>query len=104
MDNIKNLFDERDKRMMQQKGINVDVKSLPDMDCIKCGNVVYFNVTRVKKLSKIASPTGQEGNININMLRCANCGWMFNPNEWEQHQRTKEEEKKNNRGADESNS
>ena len=69
-----------------QQQINIDVNSLPDMPCIKCGEIEYYNVTRVKKLSKINSPTGQEGNININMLKCIGCGWLFNPKEWMTHE------------------
>jgi DNA-directed RNA polymerase subunit M/transcription elongation factor TFIIS len=63
--------------------INVDISSLPDVNCIKCGEEYFINVTKIKKLSKTISPDGREGNVNINMLKCSKCGWLFNPKEWQ---------------------
>lgn len=85
-ENITNLFKKGKQKMnVGQQQINIDVNSLSDMPCIKCGEEIFINVTRIKKLSRTVSPTGQEGNVNINMLQCSNpdCKWLFNPKEWE---------------------
>lgn len=71
------------KSLGKQLGIKVDINSLEDMCCIKCGCIEYEGVTRIKKLPATISPNGQEGNINLNMLRCKECGWQFDVQEWE---------------------
>ena len=96
MNNIKDFLSSKQDLMRNQHGVQVkiDPNTLPDINCIKCGSLEFINVTRIKKLSRTISPTGQEGNVNINMLKCSNpeCGWLFNPNEWEQHQEELEKE------------
>lgn len=89
---IKDLFagGKRGVPQQQQMNLNIDVNSLPDMPCIKCGQKEFFNITRIKKLSRTVSPTGQEGNVNVNMLKCRECGWLFNPREWEDHKKANE--------------
>jgi hypothetical protein len=88
--NVTNLFGKRDKNVLPIKNgstsINVDINSLPDIHCIKCGEEYFINVTKLKKLSAHISPNGKEGNVNINMLKCSKCGWLFNPKEWQDAQ------------------
>lgn len=84
------------KGMVQQGGqqfnMKIDINGLPDMPCIRCGELEYVNITRIKKMSRTVSPNGQEGNININMMKCIKCGWLFNPKEWEDHNKGMENE------------
>lgn len=83
---IKNFFPSQQKGRNQQKvNINIDLNTLPDMNCIHCGESTFINKTRLKKLLKTISPTGQEGTINVNMLTCSKCGWLFNQKEWEEY-------------------
>ena len=85
MADIRDLFPGKQPQISQGQNnkINIDVNSLDDMPCIKCGEKEFINITRIKKLTRTVSPTGQEGNVNINMLKCHNCGWLFNPKEWQ---------------------
>lgn len=67
-----------------QVGLNVDLNTLPDVVCIQCRGNEFKPFVRIKEMSKTISPNGQEGTININMLRCANkdCNWLFNAKEY----------------------
>jgi hypothetical protein len=86
MNDIRNFLDGNQKSM----NIKLDINALPDVACIKCGEKEFLNFTRIKKLSRTVSPNGQEGNVNINMLKCKSCDWVFNPKEWEDHQKANE--------------
>lgn len=87
---VRNLFPKNNKNVIPLNtangNIQIDISTLPDMHCIKCGEEYFINVTKIKKLSKHISPDGREGNVNINMLRCSKCGWLFNPKEWQDTQ------------------
>lgn len=74
------------KGIGKQMGINVDINALQDMGCIHCGNLEFQSIVRVKKLPATASPNGQAGSVNLNMLKCTECGWLFNAQEWEKAQ------------------
>lgn len=92
MTNIKNFMPKGNQlpaNLGQQQGVRVDINTLKDMACIHCGEVEFKPVVRVKKLPAAVSPNGQEGSININMLKCS-CGWIFNAQEWEKQQKENE--------------
>lgn len=48
-----------------------------------CGGPVFVDAYRLKYVSPIMSPTGQQtvGNVMIGKM-CAACGKIFNPDEW----------------------
>ena len=99
MADIKDLFNGRDKKVQKQMQnlnvggmqIKIDVNSLPDMKCINCGEKEFINVVILKKLTRTVSPNGQEGTVNVNMLKCRKCDWLFNAAEWEKHNKEQNE-------------
>lgn len=62
----------------QQPNINVDMSKASDVEC-KCGNDTFTMAFRFKKLSAIASPTGKELMIPMQVFKCRKCGLEFNP-------------------------
>lgn len=95
MADIKDLFNGRDKKMQNMNvggmQVKIDVNSLPDMPCIHCGEKEFIQITRLKKLSRTLSPNGQEGTVNVNMLVCKGCNWIFNAKEWEDHNKEQDD-------------
>jgi len=61
-----------------QQRVNVDISQAKDVVCEKCENPYFMEVTRIKKLSILVSPTGREEKISIPVLLCANCGTEIN--------------------------
>lgn len=84
MADIKEFMGKKQPIPGQQFGINVDLNTLPDVCCIKCGGKEFISVVRIKEMSATISPNGKEGTINLNMLRCKNdkCNWTFNAKEY----------------------
>ena len=95
MPDIKELFGGANKGLPMgkppQANLKLDINTLPDIACIKCGEKEFNNITRIKKLSRTVSPTGQEGNVNVNMLKCSKCGWLFSPKEYEDYHNNKDQ-------------
>jgi hypothetical protein len=50
-----------------------------ELACKKCGNVFFRQVTQVRRLSAIKSPTGQEEILTVGALKCDECGEIFKP-------------------------
>ena len=44
-----------------------------DISCEKCGNKYFTEVTAIKKISALVSPTGKEILVPIPVLACADC-------------------------------
>lgn len=82
--NIKDFMNRTGQPAPVPAGINIDLNALPDVCCIKCGEKEFTPIVKIKEMSKTISPNGQEGTININMLRCTNkkCNWLFNAKEY----------------------
>ena len=57
-----------------QQRISVDLNQASDIECTKCGNKFFHEVTFFKKISALLSPTGQEGIIPIPTYACLECG------------------------------
>ena len=45
--------------------VNIDLNQATDIECSKCGNKFFHEVTFFKKISALVSPTGQEGILPI---------------------------------------
>ena len=59
--------------MSRPKEINIDPNSLRDIPC-KCGGLLFTQVDRLKHVSRLQSPDGNEGVIRLAGLVCVECG------------------------------
>lgn len=60
------------------KALEAAMKSSPTVTCDSCGNATFEEVVLFKKLSKLVSPTGQEGMVPIPAFACNSCGHVNN--------------------------
>ena len=58
----------------QQPQMNIDFSQTTAEICEKCENDTFQQVYRMRKLSALLSPTGQESMIPIQIFACAKCG------------------------------
>ena len=58
----------------QQMQMNIDFSQTTAELCEKCENDTFQQVYRMRKLSKLLSPTGTEAMIPIQVFACAKCG------------------------------
>ena len=70
----------------EQPGLQmqVDLNQTSAEVCEACGNDTFQQVYRMRKLSALLSPTGQETMIPIQVFACAKCGHInkgFQPKE-----------------------
>ena len=68
----------------QQPQMNVDFSQTTAEVCEKCENDTFAQVYRMRKLSALLSPTGQETMIPIQVFACAKCSHInkgFQPKE-----------------------
>lgn len=59
---------------MENSKINVNLNDSEDMICEECGNIYFESIFRIKKLSALFSPTGQETMVPVQLMRCTDCG------------------------------
>ena len=68
----------------EQPGLNIDFSQTKAEVCESCGNDTFVQVFKMRKLSALLSPTGQESMIPIQIFACAKCGYVnkgFQPKE-----------------------
>ena len=68
----------------QQPQMNIDFSQTTAETCEECGNDTFVQVYKMRKLSALLSPTGQESMIPIQIFACAKCGYVnkrFQPKE-----------------------
>jgi len=58
----------------QQPQMNIDFSQTTAEICEKCENDTFQQAYRMRKLSALLSPTGQETMIPIQVFCCAKCG------------------------------
>ena len=58
----------------QQPQMNVDFSQTTAETCESCENDTFTQVFKIRKLSALLSPTGQESMIPIQIFACAKCG------------------------------
>ena len=58
----------------QQPQMQVDMSQTTAEICEKCENDTFTQVYKMRKLSALLSPTGQETMIPIQVFACAKCG------------------------------
>tara|TARA_B100000745_G_C19849640_1_gene282127 strand:- start:26 stop:247 length:222 start_codon:yes stop_codon:yes gene_type:complete len=68
----------------QQPQMNIDFSQTTAEVCEKCENDTFQQVYRMRKLSALLSPAGQETMIPVQVFACAKCGHInkgFQPKE-----------------------
>ena len=58
----------------EQPGLQVDLSQTTAEVCEKCENDTFNHVFKLRKLSVLLSPTGQETMIPMQVFACAKCG------------------------------
>ena len=58
----------------QQPQMNIDFSQTTAEVCEKCENDTFVQVFKMRKLSALLSPAGQESMIPIQAFACAKCG------------------------------
>lgn len=58
----------------QQPQMNVDISKAEDVVCERCGNYTFAQVTLMKKVSALMSPTGKDAVVPIPTFACNACG------------------------------
>ena len=56
--------------------MNVDLSKADDIMCDKCGNYTFEQVTLMKRMSALISPTGKEAIVPIPTFACNACGYI----------------------------
>ena len=59
---------------MQQPQLNIDLSQTTEETCESCGHSVFTQAYKMRKLSALLSPTGQESMIPIQVFACVKCG------------------------------
>ena len=58
----------------EQPGLQIDFSQTTAEVCDECGNDTFTQVLKMRKLSALLSPTGQETMIPIKTFACTKCG------------------------------
>jgi|19_taG_2_1085344.scaffolds.fasta_scaffold73816_2 hypothetical protein len=61
-----------------QAQINLNLNDADDMKCPKCENLFFKPLLRIKKVSALLSPTGQETIVPVQILACSDCNAIIN--------------------------
>ena len=62
----------------QNPPLNVDISQTTEIFCKGCNNPIFVKAMRLRKLSSLLSPTGQEAIIPMETLVCGKCGLEWN--------------------------
>ena len=57
----------------QQPKMNIDFSQTTEVTCDKCGHDVFTQILKMRKLSALLSPTGQETMIPMQLYACIKC-------------------------------
>ena len=60
--------------MNNQQQMNIDFSQTTAEVCEKCENDTFVQVYKMRKLSALLSPTGEEAMIPIQVFACYTCG------------------------------
>jgi uncharacterized Zn finger protein len=61
---------------MQDQRLNIDLSNAQDIVCENCGNYTFQEVTLMKRISPLVSPTGKEAIVPIPTFACNACGFI----------------------------
>ena len=59
---------------MQQPQMKVDISQTTAVSCEECNHDVFVPAFKMRRMSALLSPTGQEARIPIPMFACEKCG------------------------------
>ena len=62
----------------QQPQMNVDFSKTTAEVCEKCKNDTFIQVFKMRRLSALLAPTGQDSMIPMPVFACAKCGYINN--------------------------
>lgn len=68
-----------DKGNPASQQVRVDMSTAKDVKCTQCGHVYFTPSRRLKFISKIVSPNGQDLLIPVEVLLCTKCGSELDP-------------------------
>jgi hypothetical protein len=57
-----------------QQQLNINPRELPDVVCDQCGNYTFMNVSLMKRMSPLISPTSRTAFVPMQVYACAACG------------------------------
>ena len=57
----------------EQPGLNVDFSQTTEEVCGECGNDTFVQVFKIRKLSALLSPAGQETIVPMQVFACTKC-------------------------------
>ena len=60
----------------QQMQMNIDFEQTTPVVCDECGHDVFTQVLKMRKVSALLSPTGQETMIPIQAFACEKCSYI----------------------------
>jgi hypothetical protein len=52
----------------------IDITDAEDVCCSECGGIYFSQLVRIKRISAIMSPTGQEVVFPVQIVKCDRCG------------------------------
>ncbi len=52
---------------------NIDPNTLPDIKCHECGSAYWKQVVKVKYISRLISPDGQDNLATVPVIICSKC-------------------------------
>ena len=58
----------------QQMQMNIDFEQITPVVCDECGHDVFTQALKMRKISALLSPTGQETMIPVQAFACVKCG------------------------------
>lgn len=58
----------------EQQGLKIDFSQTTPEVCESCGNDTFKHLFKMRKLSALLAPTGEETMIPVQVFACAKCG------------------------------
>jgi hypothetical protein len=59
---------------MVQEGLNFNLRDAGDIKCDECESLYFVQIYRIKRISPVISPTGEEIMAPMQMFACKSCG------------------------------
>ena len=57
----------------EQPGLNIDFEQTTPVVCDECGHDIFTQALKMRKISALLSPTGQETMIPMQVFICSKC-------------------------------
>lgn len=59
--------------MINQQKINIDLSTLPNIECEECKNTYFTSIFMIKHAHALVSPTGKDTLIPLQLFKCNEC-------------------------------